>query len=464
MISPRIATWIPVTALFACFLSTTTAVAQFPGSPAAIEKECLVDSDPSEAGNAPGTITTRYGALLESRGTPACSLHQFRSFLINTYYPQYMDGELCLADRLTRAIVTLRYILDRESYKGDPLLYRQTLDRALTDIRMGIGAVKDVKIRPRRLELLLPLAERWCVDIDDPAPVASFQLFYEELLDSTVDLSISDPVGGKRIGAVLEAVAEDTRLLFDDAELEQLPAAQDLLRLTGFGSNNYPSASGLYRFENSLDAVAGQSDSDLPNSVPEIVELLEREQLLPDSRTEVPSPRMLEWSIDLLEDKEHAAAYFRSYAERLLDLAAEAGSGRELRPARDLLIEAAAKALFRGIQLASSAPVTESVSETQEQLGMLVLTQAADLKRRLDFKSIVRLESHFVEPEKVVLPSRIACHFHKDLAMAHYVLGSSPKLWLDHFRSVEIANEEFCRISMDELNEFNESVQSWVVQ
>lgn len=397
----------------------------------------LFEEEESKKRDALDMVSRAYRCAL-AKGNGLENYACFRRLLFEQFYGYFKDSDLCLVDRLTRSCVALRYVLEAKLPSSQPLQYQQILDRALNDIRLGVGICNEVKARPRDVSTL-HLAERWCIDPSNPVlPLDYFQ----ELLDSSADLSMEYPEAGRHMGSVLDVILRDALSLFDgDERSRALRDGYELL--IAFDHADLAGSSFFYRFERKRREIAPE---------PELVSPAEVEGVLEELKKLEP---YLEQGAQRLRHRSGAWKYFESYSDFLYTLAQPLQSYREYWGMRNSLLEASCKVLWRGIGFSVGSETAGQLNFVQEKLLDRVRSYGLELARELKYRRLVEFESQFLDQSARILPEKQQCYIHAHLAQALYVLGSNKESWEHLRKSCEL-------VSLDDLRGLRDSIQPWM--
>ncbi|PYS51523.1 MAG: hypothetical protein DMG13_18445 [Acidobacteria bacterium] len=380
-------------------------------------------------------VSRAYRCVLAKGNVAQQSSLCFRRGLVERFYTQYKDSDLCLVDRFTRALVTLRYVSDTKLPESQTFRYQEVIDKALNEAKLAVGISKDIKTRPQHPRAI-DLAERFCVDPENPV---FSEGYFRELIDASAGLSIEYPQTGRYIGAVLDAILQDAKTLFEEPN-RTLSDGQILI---GFDRANLASTGLFYRWKLKVREIAPAPDRIRPADVASVVGELKR--LEPE----------LERAADRLTHRSEAWKYYQDYGDLLFALAEPLKSSEEDMEMRDRLVNASCKALWRGIQLSADSETSDQLKSVREKLMSRVADYGSELARNLKYGRLTEFESQFVDESGRIMPHDDQCYVHAHLAQALYVRGSINES-LQHLRkSCEV-------VSLDDLKTLRNSILAWV--
>ena len=364
------------------------------------------------------TVFLAYRCMLDARAELQ-TFSGFRSDFIEALHGAYEGRELCLLDRLTGALVTLRDVSNRGGSPRDPLPDRD-VDRvygALSDVRFSVQAAHAVQSRfgnDPEDPVVLRYMRTWCVEPVAPVPA---EAYFRELIDASVSLAERDTRIGRDVGAVLASALPDAQAMFGwvegrDPFRNESALLRDWSVLVSVDRGNLSSTRLFLEVVKDLEELEG-----LQSAVPDEIS---PESTLP--RLEE-MKRTLRIASDRLIGTSEAWKYYDHYSDVLFGLADVYASGREPEMFR-LLINEAGRAAWEGFRRVAGLGTSLELSFAQKKLMDRVASYGAELAVQLDYSTLVDFESQFVDDTGRIVPEEFQCYAHAHLTQAYYVLGA----------------------------------------
>jgi tetratricopeptide (TPR) repeat protein len=385
------------------------------------------------------TVAEAYRCLLGKRVAPA-SYESFRQVLQERLYSKIPPDQLCIQDRLTRALIGLRQIASSQAAAGHSGLDMSALDAELNEFLAGYSASRMVGQRPD-LPTNIKLSAVWCLDVANPSPPVQYT---DEFIDTLVEIAAVNPVQGRHLGAVLGAVLRDARLGLteevgrrtSDADYQKLNAER--LRgldaayhlLIEMDSENIAGTAHYYLFRKALAKAVPERDWAEPGQVEALLKT-------PDELQQ----RLEKW-VQNLRDHANAWGPFSEYSDVLWNLAQQTNdSASERKTWRDLG-RRSCEILRQGMDASEGADARDWV-KLQDTLLDRVRTYGLALAAAKQYQELIDFESGYLDSSYKTLAQRQQCYIHAHLAQAYYALGDYREA-MRHF-------ESSCRISVDDL-------------
>lgn len=374
-----------------------------------------------------------YHCIL-SRNPPEQNYRCFSEVLHERLFSRFEDGDLCFDDRLTRALVALKYLLNRKLPAFEPLAYQAILDRSLSDFRVTYGLIQQIQVKPDD-PISLHLAAKWCVDI--AAPMLS-PAYIQEFVSLSVAIALNYPELANHLGAVLEATLRDAVQVHRATQSEEaLKEVHELL--VDYGD----AFSDLYVFREELNQLLPRVGQPSP---PDVEKLLDR------------SDELRGYLDNGANKPQHMASLykpFEEYSDVLYDIAKTLQLPGEQRDLKDRSMWESCTVLARGIELSTQYETDAELERVRTKLIDRVRNYGRELARELKYSELIAFESQFLDETERLLTSSQQCHIHAHLAQAFYVLGRNREA-LQHL-------EESCGlISPADLNGLREVIEPWL--
>jgi hypothetical protein len=353
----------------------------------------------SESSQALKAAAECYQCLLQKKAVPQ-SYDSFRRILKERLYSRVPSDQMCLRDRLVRAVIDLRIIQDRpEGQEIDAA----SLDGALNDFLAGYYACGSVHRNPE-VPASVRIARDWCLDPKQPWPPYEFM---REFIDNLVAIAAEEPGQGRHLGSVLSAVLQEAMSLKLDArEMREASDAQAILIEPDHG--NLAGTSHWFLFRKQLAGIASKSNRIDSGQIQNLI-LASKDM---QGRLELYAGR--------LQQRSNAGKPFEEYSDLLYGWAEQTSSSE--RKLREELIRQACRALRRGIEL-SSVPEAEWLTQNRQKLLERVRGFGLELGKRRRYREVLEFESAFLDPTFKTLTTDQQCYLHAHLAQAHYALG-----------------------------------------
>lgn len=387
-----------------------------------------------ERGEALKTTAACYQCLLQKK-VAADKYGCFRDILEERLYTKLQPEQLCLRDRLARALINLGQVLHPKSSSATPSqLDMGVLDRALNDFLAAYSACRSVH-QNAVLATSIRLAEDWCLDPNAPWPPAEFT---KEFIETLVRIAAVNPDQGRHLGAVLGAVLRDARSLGLDAQTTRelddayrLLIEQDRESLAG--------TSHFYIVKHELTKMIPRPDWAEANQIHALLKVSEDLQ------------KRLDTGAERLQDRANAWRPFEEYSDLLYDLAGQIQSSSSERKTRDELIRRACQILRRGIEVSAGTEAKE-LTRVQEKLLDRVRVYGVELGRTMRNHEVIDFEARFLDPSSKTLTESEQCYIHAHLAQAYYMLE-------DLRKAMEHLGMSCGLISFDDLKKLKEQTK-----
>jgi len=363
-----------------------------------------------EAGEALRLAADCYQCLQQKKVDPQ-KWQCFPRILQERLYAKSPAGELCLRDRLIRALIPLRQLASQGKLAASDV---SSLDGALNDFISAYSACRNVHQNPA-LPASIGLAQDWCLDANSPGPPFGFT---REFIEDLVRIAAENPDQGRHLGSVLGAVLRDVKLLgLDEPATREVDEAyrtlieQDRESLAG--------TSHFYIFRQELTAKVPEPDWP------------EKEQIRALLLASDDLQQRLDRGAERLQFRATAWKPFEEYSDILHKLAEGLRSQNPERKTREELARLSCKVLRRGIEVSAGAE-TQELTRVQEKLLDRVRDFGFELGLAARYQDVIGFETAFLDPSAKTLSESQQCCLHAHLAQAYYAVGDNRKA-MEHF-------------------------------
>jgi len=363
-----------------------------------------------EAGEALRIASDCYQCLQQKKVDPQ-KWQCFPRILQERLYAKLPAGELCLRDRLIRALIPLRQFASQGKLAASDV---SSLDGALNDFISAYSACRNVHQNPS-LPASIGLAQDWCLDANSPQPPFGFT---REFIEDLVRIAAENPDQGRHLGAVLGAVLRDVKSLgLDEPAMREADAAYQTL------------------IEQDRESLAGTSHfylfrRELSGKVPE-PDWPEREQIQALLLASKDLQQRLDRGAERLQFRATAWKPFEEYSDTLHKLAEGLRSQNPERKTREELAQLSCRVLRRGIEVSVGAEARE-LTRVQEKLLDRVRNLGFEFGLAARYQDVIGFETGFLDPSAKTLSESQQCYIHAHLAQAFYAVGDNRKA-MEHF-------------------------------
>jgi hypothetical protein len=370
----------------------------------------LANLPQKEAGEALRMAADCYQCL-QRKKVDAQKFSCFREILQDRLYAKLPADQLCLRDRLIRALIPLRRLAAQAKVAPADA---GALDAALNEFISAFAACRNVHQNPT-LDTSIGLAQDWCLDANSPAPPFEFT---QEFIEALVGIAAQNPDQGRHLGAVLGAILRDAKTLgLDDQAAREVDKAyqtlieQDRESLAG--------TSHIYIFKQELSGRIPEPDWPRTEQI---------QALLASSKD---LQKRLDTGADRLQYRATAWKPYEEYSDVLQKLADGLRFQNPQRKTREQLAQLACQALRRGIEVSEGSEAQEMV-RIQEKLLDRVRNFGFELGLAKRYYDVIEFESGFLDPSSKTLSESQQCYLHAHLAQAFYAVGDNRKA-MEHF-------------------------------
>lgn len=327
----------------------------------------------------------------------------FRQLLQERFYPGMNRQDLGLEDRLTRALVALRRVLEVQPPSETSMA---PLDEALSDFQAAYAACRAIKLDPKSTTGA-ELVKRWNIDPNDPRPESSY---LREFIELTVGIAREHQDIGPHLGAILAAVMRDAKVTEkDDIVADVLdPDCRILIDLDG---GNLAGTSYFYLFQQKLAAALPEPEWAQPN---EIRSLLKSSPGL---------EQHLETGAKRMQYPSNAYKPFEQYSDVLHKLAEGLRSSWPTESKlREDLVRASCRILRKGIESSLDHAAAAGLINAQEKLVDRVRSYGEELGSAERYPEMIEFEGAFLDRSGRILTQPQQCYIHAHLAQASYLI------------------------------------------